>query len=73
MQHLNSALGRRSLLLPAQSWRAFSSNNRGGDDEGGYISDEDGQEFESDRRFSNFILFAGFLSLGGLLMASNVI
>ena len=36
------------------------------------MTDEDGNNFDSDRRFSNFILFAGILSLGALLMASNV-
>ena len=57
-----------------QTWRAFSTDNRGGDDEpdSGYVSDEDSREFESDRRFSNFILFTGCLVLGGILMASNV-
>jgi len=38
----------------------------------GYVSDEEGQSFDSDRRFSNFVLFGGVLALGAALMASNV-
>lgn len=58
----------------AQSYRNFSSNDggKGGGDDDGYVSDEDGKEHDSDRRFSNFILFSGCLALGGILMASNV-
>jgi hypothetical protein len=43
----------------------------GGDD---YESDgEEGKrEFESDKRFSNFVLFGGALAMVILLMASNV-
>jgi protein SCO1 len=37
-----------------------------------YKTDDDGAEFESDRRFSNFILLIGTLALGGILMFSNV-
>ena len=37
-----------------------------------YVSDEEGADFESDRRFSNFVLFAGALTLGAILMVSNV-
>ena len=48
------------------------STGGGKGDNDGYVSDEEGGEFDSDRRFSNFILFAGVLALGGILMASNV-
>ena len=37
-----------------------------------YVSDEEGAEFDSDRRFSNYVLFAGALALGAVLMVSNV-
>jgi hypothetical protein len=40
---------------------------------GGYTSDEDGASFDSDRKFSNFILFTGALALGILFMVSNVL
>ena len=56
--------------------RHFSNENRGGgnqnDPNDGYVSDEEGQSFDSDRRFSNFVLFGGVLALGAALMASNV-
>lgn len=42
------------------------------DSSGGYTTDEDGTNFESDRRFSNFILFTGAFALVILFMASNV-
>lgn len=68
---------RNQHFLPAaQSIRHFSNDGGKGngdfDNDTGYVSDEDGKEHESDRRFSNFILFAGCLGLGGILMASNV-
>lgn len=44
----------------------------GGEDQGGYTTDEDGASFDSDRRFSNFILFTGAFTLAMLFMASNV-
>jgi hypothetical protein len=34
--------------------------------------DEDGDKFDSDRRFSNFVLFGGTLALGIIFMASSV-
>ena len=37
-----------------------------------YVSDDEKDDFESDRRFSNFVLFAGTLALGAILMVSNV-
>jgi hypothetical protein len=39
----------------------------------GYTTDEDGSNFESDKRFSNFILFSGVLALAIIFMASNVL
>lgn len=51
------------------------SDNTGGarkDSGAGYTTDEDGSSFESDKRFSNFILFAGALALAIIFMASNV-
>jgi hypothetical protein len=41
-------------------------------DDGKFASDDEGADFESDRRFSNFVLFAGALTMSCLLMASNV-
>ena len=71
----------RSTSILQQATRQFSTpggpppggsqNNNNGND--GYVSDEEGGDFDSDRRFSNFILFGGFLALGGILMASNVV
>ena len=43
-----------------------------GGDEDGYGSDGEKKEFESDRRFSHFVLFVGALALGGAFMYSNV-
>ena len=45
-----------------------------GDGGDGYESDgEEGKkEFESDRKFSNFVLFGGALAMIILLMGSNV-
>jgi hypothetical protein len=44
-----------------------------GDSGDGYESGEEGKkEFESDKRFSNFVLFGGALAMVTLLMASNV-
>ena len=45
----------------------------GGDDKGGYTSEEEGSSFESDKKFSNFVLFSGALALGILFMVSNVL
>jgi hypothetical protein len=39
----------------------------------GYTTDEDGTSFESDKRFSNFILFTGAFALAILFMVSNVL
>ncbi len=39
----------------------------------GYTGDEYGQSIDSDRRFSNFILFSGALALAILFMESNVL
>ena len=53
--------------------RYFSSKNEGpGGKDDGYVSDEDNKDFDSDRRFSNFILGCAMLALGGILMATNV-
>jgi hypothetical protein len=41
-------------------------------DTSGYISDEDTASFQSDRKFSNFILFTGAIALMGIYMYSNV-
>ena len=38
-----------------------------------YKSDDETKEFESDKRFSNFVLFAGTIALGCIFMASNVL
>ena len=50
------------------------NKNTLGDGGDGYESDgEEGKkEFESDRKFSNFILFGGALAMVILLMGSNV-
>lgn len=42
-------------------------------DAGGYTTEEEGASFESDRKFSNFILFTGAFALVILFMVSNVI
>lgn len=70
------------LLSQSQSqYRSFSSNNdngpfgdKGGSEAGGYESDGEAKdaEFESDRKFSNFVLFGGALVLGICLLASQV-
>jgi hypothetical protein len=39
----------------------------------GYTTEEEGASFESDRKFSNFILFSGAIALGILFMVSNVL
>ena len=44
----------------------------GGDQADGYSTDEDGKEFESDRRFSNYILFLGSFSMVVIFMVANV-
>jgi len=66
----------RSVLPATQTVRFFSGGSGGDndndDDRSGYVSDEDGREFDSDRRFSNFVLFSGCLALMGILMAANV-
>jgi len=62
---------------------SFSNNNKNDnqdsgkfrEDSGKFESDDEGEgkdEFESERRFSNFVLFSGSLALVILLMASNV-
>ena len=45
----------------------------GGDDKGGYTTEEEGASFESDKRFSNFVLFTGAFALAILFMVSNVL
>jgi len=62
--------------------RMFSSDkgpggdqNEGGQSGGnndGYISDEEGGNFESDKKFNNYILFGGAMALAMCLLASNV-
>ena len=62
-------------LLTQAPVRSFSNRppgGGGGGDQDGYVSDEESGDFDSDRRFSNFVLFAGILSLAGILAASNV-
>ena len=49
------------------------SDKGSGDADGGYTTDEDGHSFDSDRRFSNFILFTGAFALAILFMVSNVL
>ena len=39
----------------------------------GYSTDEDGKNFESDRRFSNYIMFLGSFSMVVIFMVANVI
>ena len=39
----------------------------------GYSTDEDGKNFESDRRFSNYIMFIGSFSMVVIFMIANVI
>lgn len=41
-------------------------------DTGGYTTEEEGASFESDKKFSNFILFTGAFTLAILFMVSNV-
>ena len=50
--------------------RHFSNNNNDG-----YQSDSenDKEQFESDRRFSNFVLSVGAFALAGAFMYSNVL
>jgi hypothetical protein len=43
-----------------------------GSGDGGYTTDEEGASFDSDRRFSNFILFTGSFALVILFLESNV-
>lgn len=43
----------------------------GGDD--GYTTEEDGATFESDRRFSNFVMFLGSFIMVVIFAASNVV
>ena len=44
-----------------------------GNGQDGYMTEEEGASFESDRRFSNYILFAGSFALVVLFMVSNVL
>jgi hypothetical protein len=45
----------------------------GGEDKGGYTTEEEGASFESDKKFSNFVLFTGAFALAILFMVSNVL
>ena len=63
------------MLFASQTQqRMFSKEGRPppprGDDK--YVSEDERDEFESDRRFSNFVLFSGTLALGVLFMMSSV-
>jgi hypothetical protein len=54
-------------------FRPFSKKTDDDKDMGQYVSEDEGDDkFDSDRRFSNYILFAGGLSLFLIFMASNV-
>lgn len=44
-----------------------------GNGQDGYTTEEEGASFESDRKFSNYILFAGSFALVVLFMVSNVL
>ena len=46
---------------------------QGDPDRGGYTTEEEGATFESDKKFSNFILFTGAFALAILFMVSNVL
>ena len=41
--------------------------------DGGYTTEEEGATFESDRKFSNYVLFIGAFALVALFMVSNVL
>lgn len=45
----------------------------GPDNNDGYETEEDGKTFESDRRFSNFIMFLGSFSMVIIFAISNVV
>ena len=67
----------RLLVKPIQA-RYFSSGRppfQGGnnDQADGYSTDEDGKNFESDRRFSNYIMFLGAFSMVTIFMIANVV
>ncbi len=68
---------RMAVVMPKRYFSAEppgnkSSGSTGGPGSGpGDFSDDDDTTFESDRRFSNFILFTGAFALGVALMASN--
>ena len=47
--------------------------NRGGPSNEGYSTDEEGKEFESDRRFSNYIMFIGSFTMVCIFMIANVV
>ena len=42
-------------------------------DDGGYSTDEDGQVFETERRFSNYMMFLGSFSMVVIFMIANVV
>jgi protein SCO1 len=44
-----------------------------GGPDGGYSTDEEGKEFESDRRFSNYIMFIGSFTMMVIFMMANVV
>jgi protein SCO1/2 len=45
----------------------------GDPDRGGYTTEEEGATFESDKKFSNLVLFTGAFALAILFMVSNVL
>jgi protein SCO1/2 len=57
---------------PFQPRGSGGSGKPSGPDQGGYTTEEEGASFESDRKFSNYILFAGSFALAVLFMAANV-
>lgn len=45
----------------------------GGGNDGGYSTDEDGQSFDSDRRFSNYLMFLASFAMVIIFMIANVV
>jgi hypothetical protein len=48
-------------------------SHMGGEPMDGYSTEEDNKEFESDRRFSNTLMFVGAFSMILVFLASNVV